>query len=179
MSEIEDSTEHLNEKIHEEAGEASRSKKDRWVLTVALFTALMSVLAALTGMLSGHHENESLLAQIKASDQWGFYQAKGIKQELVSTAIKMMHSAVPDTAALSRVERYKAEQEEIKKKAEELQQETEEHLQRHANLARGVTLFQISIAVSAIAILTRRKLFWYFGIVFALVACFFLMQGVI
>jgi len=179
MSEIEDSTEHLHEKINDEAGEAAHNKKERWVLTVALFTALVSVLAALTGMLSGHHENESLLAQIKASDQWGFYQAKGIKQELVSATLKITHSTDSDTAARSRVERYKTEQEEIKKHAEELQQETEEHLQRHVNLARGVTLFQISIAVSAIAILTRRKLFWYFGIVFALVACFFLMQGVI
>jgi len=179
MSEIEDTTEHLHEKIEEEAREALRSKKDRWVLKVALFTALVSVLAALTGMLSGHHENESLLAQIKASDQWGFYQAKGIKQELVTATLKILHTTDTDTASRSRIERYKAEQEEIRKEAEALQKETEGHLQRHARLARGVTLFQVSIAVSAIAILTRRKLFWYFGIVFALVACFFLLQGVV
>ena len=46
MEELEDSTEHLHEKIHEEAHEAEHNKKEKWILWVALFTALVSVLAA-------------------------------------------------------------------------------------------------------------------------------------
>src|SRR5882724_4869295 len=100
MSEIEDATEHLHEKIHEEAHEAAHSQRDKWILTVALFTALVSVLAALTGLLSGHHENESLIAQIRASDQWNFYQAKGIKSEIVSATIKVSPTGESDEASL-------------------------------------------------------------------------------
>ncbi len=89
MAEIEDSTESLHEKIHEEAHHAENDPKGKWILFVALFTALVSVLAAITGMLSGHHENEALISQMKASDQWAFYQAKGIKAEIVSSTAKI------------------------------------------------------------------------------------------
>jgi lipopolysaccharide export LptBFGC system permease protein LptF len=178
MSELEDTTEHLHEKIHEEAHHVSSDPKSKWILMVALFTALVSVLAALSGLLSSHHENEALLAQIKASDQWNYYQAKGIKSEIVSSAMKAVHAGEVDTASDARIEKYKTEQEQIKQKAEGLEKETEENLALHIKLSRAVTLFQISIAVSAISILTRRKLFWYIGICFSLAACYFLLQGV-
>lgn len=179
MEEIDDSTEHLHEKIHEESHHAAGDPKLKWILGVALFTALVSVMAALTGLLSAHHENESLIAQMKSSDQWSYYQAKGIKQELISATVKIMKSENTDIASLNKIERYKQEQEQIKQKAEAFERETEEHLTRHVKLASGVTLFQISIAISAISILTRRKFFWYIGIGFALVACSFLVQGLV
>ena len=178
MAELEDSTESLHEKIHEEAHHASSDPKSKWILTVALSTALVSVLAAISGMLSAHHENESLLAQMRASDQWNYYQAKGIKSEIVSATGKMIGGGKADETTLERVEKYKLEQEEIKKTAEEFEKDTEEHLTRHVKLARGVTMFQIAIAISAISILTRRKFFWYTGICFAFAACFFIMQGI-
>ena len=177
MTETEDSTEHLQEKIHEEAHHAGQDPKSRWILSVALFAALVSVLGALTGMLSGHHENESLIAQMRASDQWNYYQAKGIKMEIVSATNEITHTA--DAAAIARVERYKGDQEKIKQAAEAFENQTEEHLARHVKLARGVTMFQIAIAVSAISILTRRKFFWYVGIFFSLVAIFFMIQGIV
>src|ERR1022692_2517695 len=98
MSEIEDSTESLHEKIHEEAEHSENDPKGKWILYVALFTAMVAVLAAITGMLSGHHENEALISQIKASDQWALYQAKGIKAEIVSSTLKIMN-VKEDTAA--------------------------------------------------------------------------------
>jgi len=179
MSEQEDSTESLHEKIHEEAHQSHGDPKSKWILSVALFTALVSVLAAITGMLSAHHENESLLAQMRASDQWNYYQAKGIKAEIVSAAEKTGNGEKTSEIAKARIEKYKTDQEEIKKSAEAFEKETEEHLARHVNLARGVTLFQIAIAISAISILTRRKFFWYIGITFASAAVFFMIQGVV
>lgn len=179
MEEIEDSTEHLHEKIHEESHHAAGDPKLKWILGVALFTALVSVMAALTGLLSAHHENESLIAQMKSSDQWAFYQAKGIKQELISATVKIMHATETDTASLNKIERYKNEQLQIKQTAEAFEKETEEHLSKHVKLASGVTLFQVAIAISAISILTRRKFFWHIGIGFALLACSFLLQGII
>jgi uncharacterized protein YhaN len=178
MSEQEDSTEHLHEKIHEEAHHAGNDPRSKWIMSVALFTALLSVLAAITGMLSAHHENESLIAQIKASDQWSYYQAKGIKSAIISATAKIMHNTDADSSA-SQMEKYKSEQIEIKQTAEAFEKETEEHLSRHVMLARGVTMFQIAIAISAISILTRKKFFWYVGICFALVAVFFMIQGII
>jgi hypothetical protein len=64
--EIEDPTEKLHEAIQEEAREA----REQWVLGVALSTAILAVLAAVSSLLAGHHSNEALIEQIQASDQW-------------------------------------------------------------------------------------------------------------
>src|ERR1019366_5997468 len=81
MEEIEVPTEHLNEAINEKAEEL-RESESRWILFVAISTALMAVLAALSSLFAGHHSNEALIQQIKASDQWAYYQAKSIKAEI-------------------------------------------------------------------------------------------------
>jgi hypothetical protein len=58
-----------------------------WLRYLALSTALIAVIAALSSLQSGTYANQSLLeknnailAQSQASDQWNFYQAKGIKK---------------------------------------------------------------------------------------------------
>ena len=51
------------------------------------------------------------------------------------------------------------------------------HLQRHVVFARGVTLFQIAIAVGAISALTNRRAFWFVSLVFGLAGIVFLLQG--
>ena len=172
MEEIEVPTEHLHEAIHEQAKEHAGEKGSGWNMYVAISTAMVAVLAAIAGLMAGHHSNEALIEQIRSSDQWSFYQAKGIKAEIKKMAIN-------DPAATAEVERYKKEQEGIKEKAAELEKSSEFHLARHVTLARAVTLFQISIAISAIAILTRKKILWYAGLLFSGVALYFFILGLL
>ena len=120
MEEIEVPTEHLHETIHEKATEAGHEKESSWFMYVAISTALIAVLAAISGLMAGHHSNEALIQQIKASDQWAYYQAKGIKAEIKSIGV----NGQPDAAA---VERYKKEQEEIKQRAESAEKESDAH----------------------------------------------------
>lgn len=79
MEEQEVPTEGLSEKINEQA-----EKEKDWSFYIAISTALIAVLAAISSLLAGHHSNEALIEQIKASDQWAFYQAKGIKADVAS-----------------------------------------------------------------------------------------------
>ena len=172
MEEIEVPTEHLHEAIHEQTKEHAGEKGSGWNMYVAISTAMVAVLAALAGLMAGHHSNEALIDQIRSSDQWAFYQAKGIKAE-----IKKM--AVNDPTAIAEVERYKKEQEGIKEKAESYEKSSESHLNSHKTIAKSVTLFQIAIAISAIAILTRKKILWYVGLLFSAVAMFFFISGLL
>jgi uncharacterized membrane-anchored protein len=172
MEEIEVPTEHLHETIHEKAEEASKEKESSWFMYVAISTALIAVLAAISGLMAGHHSNEALIQQIKASDQWAYYQAKGIKAEIKSISI----NGQPDAAA---VERYKKEQEEIKQRAEKAEKESDAHLEHHVRLAGSVTLFQIAIAISAIAILTRKKMLWYGSLLIAAIGAIVFILGLI
>ena len=161
MEEIEDPTEHLHEEINEEVEEIYK-KKEKWTLSVAISTALMAVFAAMAGLLAGHHSNEALIDQIKASDQWAYYQAKSIKAEIRALQPEAISSKSKTP------EQVKVEEEVIKKKAEEAEKSSEFHLQKHIRLARSVTLLQVSIAISAISILTRKRFMWVLGIIIAL-----------
>lgn len=200
--EIEIPTEHLHEQIEEGAEE----RKERWTLYLALSTAFMAVLAAFAGLMAGHHANEALVERMKASDQWNFYQAKNLKQEIAvntdailkaigpvktggaaATTAKVAAgaaaTAVESSAAVvdhgQDIVRYEKEKAEIKKQAEEDEQVSEAHLARHVPLSRAVTAFQIAIAISAIAVLTRRKMLWYAGLALTAIGVFFLMVGIL
>ena len=182
MEEIEVPTEHL----HEEIQEGAEERKEKWILFVALSTALMAVLAAVAGLLAGHHANEALIERVKASDQWNFYQSKNLKQEIAINTDKILHLLAAEKGGVVAVEdnsaaiaRYDKEKEAIKKTAEEAEHESEAHLGKHVPLATAVTAFQIAIAVSAIAILTRRKKLWFGGLLLTIVGIVFLILGIL
>lgn len=183
MDEIEDYSESIHEQSNEHAHHIAHegSAKDKWVVFVALTTAVIAVLAAITGLLAGDHADEAMLAQMKASDSWAFYQAKGIKADMLTSSNNVLLSLgkSPDTASVNKIKREKQEQQEIAEKAKDYQKESDEHVARHKILARGVTMFQIAIAIGAISIITKRKLLWFASMGFAVVGIVFLLQGVL
>lgn len=154
---------------------------ESWVLGVALTAALLAVMAAITALVAEHHANEAMILQIQSSDQWNYYQAKSIKSSLLVTKAELL-AALGKTVEkndLKKLEDYKEEQETIKDVAEEKQHESESHLRHHAVLSRSLTMFQVGIAISAIAVLTKRKRFWIVSLGFAVVGLLFLAWGVI
>ena len=163
MEEPEVPTEHLHEAINERAEEEKDERK--WTMYVAISTALMAVFAAISSMLAGHHSNEALIEQIKASDQWNYYQAKGIKADIAANSV---HAADP-----SRLQQYAGDQARIKSTAEEYEHSSAEHLEKHVTLAKSVTLLQIAIAISAISVLTRKRVLWYASVVLAMIGVVF------
>ena len=170
MEEIEVPTEHLNEEINEKAEELLRKSENKWTLFVAISTALMAVLAALASLFAGHHSNEALIMQIKASDQWNYYQAKSIKAEI--------RKIQPQTTDISKPpDVVKKEEEDVKKTAEDYEKLSEAHLKRHVTLASAVTFLQVAIAVSAISIITRRRFLWYGAMAVAVIGIYFFVMG--
>jgi hypothetical protein len=177
--EIEIPTEHLHEEIQEKAEE----QREKWTLYVALSTALMAVLAAVAGLLAGHHANEALIERAKASDQWNFYQAKNLKQEIALNTDQILHAVVPKDSSVkdhsADIARYEKEKGDIRKEAEEDEKKSEDHLNKHVPLASAVTAFQIAIAISAIAILTRRKQLWFGSLVLTVIGLIFFILGLL
>ena len=48
---------------------------------------------------------------------------------------------------------------------------------QHEVFARGVTMFQIAIAIAAISALTRKQRFWIVSLLFGIAGCVFLTLG--
>src|SRR5439155_7556258 len=112
MEEAEVPLEHLHEQVHHSA----EHSRERWISWVALSTAVLAVLAAIAGLLSGHHVNEAMMNQIEASDQWSYYQSKSIKASVLDA--KMSLAGASNESDQSKRDRYEKEQEEIKSEAE-------------------------------------------------------------
>jgi hypothetical protein len=75
-------TENLHEAIHEEL----EKEGGAFLKRIALTTAILAALAAIASLYAGATVNEALVLkteatrlQAEASDQWAYYQAKGIK----------------------------------------------------------------------------------------------------
>jgi Na+/H+-translocating membrane pyrophosphatase len=76
----------------------------------------------------------------------------------------------------AKIARYDAEKEQIQKKAEELEKDAQNHLRTHQALAASVTMFQIAIAVGAIAVLIRRRAFWLGSLLVGAIGMVFFIQ---
>jgi Domain of unknown function (DUF4337) len=184
-AEIEAPTEHLHETLHEEAhghggGHGHGEGPPPWVSQVALSAAMVAVAAAIAALLAGHHANEAMLEQMQATDQWAYYQAKGIKASLTDTRADILGALGKETHGdKEKVEEYKKEQKEIEEKAREKEHSSEEHMHRHVILARAVTTFQVGIALAAISVLSRKKMLWFGSLVVSLAGAFFLVQALL
>jgi hypothetical protein len=175
MEEIEVPTEHLHEHMEHRAEES----KEKWIMGVALTSAFLAALAAVSSLMAGFHANEAMIQRIKSSDQWSFYQAKGIKSAVLTTKIELLKSFKKSVSEQDekKIEQYKEDQDKISEDAKKFEEDSEDHLKHHETLAHSVTLFQVAIAVGAIAALTRRKIFWFVSMGFGSIGLIFFVLG--
>ena len=57
----------------------SEEKKDAWLNYLALTTIIFAVCATLSTFKGGGFSTKSVITQAQASDEWAYYQSKGIK----------------------------------------------------------------------------------------------------
>jgi Na+-translocating ferredoxin:NAD+ oxidoreductase RnfD subunit len=171
MEEAEVPLEHLHEEINHSAEHGGPS----WISGVALSTAILAVLAAIAGLLSGKHANEAMMSQIQASDQWGYYQAKSIKAAILEAKTTLAEAATEKDK--EKAAKYQEEQAEIKVEAEHKEAEATSNFHQHEVFARSVTMFQIAIAIAAISALTKKRRYWFVSLAFGLVGVVFLALG--
>jgi hypothetical protein len=171
MEESEVPFEHLHEEIHHHAEQSG----EKWISWVALSTAILAVLAAIAGLLSGSHANEAMMKQIESADQWAFYQAKGIKAAVLDA--KMSLTSSMSDADREKTAKYSEEQSEIQKEARQKEGEAKQNFHQHEVFARGVTFFQIAIAITAIAALTKRRRYCLVSMVIGVIGSVFLALG--
>jgi hypothetical protein len=172
MEEPEVPTEHLHAHL-EEGAEAG----PRWVMGVALTAALLAGLAAVASMHAGYYANEAMISQIESSDKWSFYQAKSIKESQLNSKMELLEALgkTPSEADRKKVGEYEKDKADIQKEAEDLGREARHFLHVHHFTATSVTMFQIAIALGAISVLTRRKLFWFVCLGFGVAGLYYML----
>ena len=137
---------------------------------IAMFTAIIATVGAIFGYMGGAtqanaglYKNNAAIKKTEASNQWNYYQAKSSKQNLSELAIELAPSAKKEFYD-GEIKRYKSEKADIKKEAEKLEAEakawderSDEEMHQHHRWAQATTALQVSIALAAIALLTRKQ----------------------
>ena len=170
---IEVDTDKLRETIDAEIEKSG----GRMLRITALATAILAAVTAVASLRAGSTVNEALVLeseatqlQARASDQWAYYQAKGIKGAVAAnaaTAFSANGRSAPDSLG-ALVARYAREQGEIQTEARNLEHERDAKvaeasrlLGQHHRYAYAVALLQVAIALGAVAALTRQsKVLW-------------------
>jgi len=183
------------EKLHEAIKEEMERGGGSLLRQIALTTALFAAVAALAALRAGSTVNEALVfkteaarLQAEASDQWAYYQAKGIKsavQEASQTSWLAIGKEPPPVYAQNQ-KRYVEEQSEIQKKARELEMERDrksdeaDHLLHiHHWFAYAVALLQVAIALGAVAALTRNRAVWVLSLLTGMGASLLFVMAVL
>jgi len=176
------------EELGEHHGHVGRGA---WTLWLSLSTAIVAVLAAVASLESGAYANEAILAkneavlhQSKADDAWAHYQAMSVKAVVYATQAEA--TTVPETARRWRAEadRERGEQRDVRAEAEKEEAAVERDgelaeraLHLHHQFSRSVTVFQVAIALSAIAALVRRKEMWWVSLALGAGGAYFFVIG--
>ena len=163
------------EQSHEHIHHAAEHGGAPWISWVAMSTAILAVLAAIAGLLSGSRVNEAMMKQIESADHWSYYQAKGIKAAVLDAKLSL--GGNPSEQDKEKAARYVEEQNDIQKEAHASEAEAKHNFHQHEIFARAVTMFQIAIAVAAISALTKRRRYWMVSLVLGAVGCVFLALG--
>ena len=172
------------DKLRETIDEEIEKEGSKLLRTVALTTAILAALAAIASLKAGGTVNEALALktestrlQAEASDQWAYYQAKGLKATVTEVSRNTwiaLDKTPPDDLAKNE-ERYVEDQKRSMEKAKEFEKQRDEksteadHLMhRHHFFAQSVAWLQVSIALGAVAALTRKQVVWAGSLVLGL-----------
>jgi hypothetical protein len=167
--------------------------KEKWMGWLALSTAIMAVLAALTTLYMGKFSSRAIMSQGLESNEWAYYQAKSIKQhsfEMSRKALELQYRSQkvlpPEVAAdyektLAKygdeIKRYDTEKKEIKDKADGIAKSKLTAQEMGGNFAYGLIFLQIALMLSSIASLTKRHYLWYIALVCTVGWLFFFMDA--
>jgi hypothetical protein len=175
------------------AAQKEKEQREAWTKYTAVSLVFIAVLAAVATQWSGKYSgkvlvelNNSTYKQAQASDQWSYYQAKSIKQNLYeamgevagkSSVTNGEHDAQALAAFNAKVAKYEAEKAQIKKEAEQLEKQRNESRavatsasEHGGGMGLAIAIFQISIALASICMVTKKRPLWYVSLVLAALA---------
>jgi len=167
--------------------------KEPWLNYLALTTIIFAVAATLSTFKGGGYSTKSMLSQEQASNKWSYFEGKSLKLYLYETQKDVLEL---DTKSMKKgdasvlnayqtkisdydksIKRYEKEKAGIKKEAEHLESLRDEAQKHSQAFGMAVIFLQISILISSIAALIKRKYLWEIGIAVGAVGLVYFLNG--
>lgn len=155
-------------------------EREKWQGRLALSTAIMAVLAALTTLYMGKYSSRAIMSQGQESNQWAYYQSKSIKEHAFEISRMQLELQLKAQQGLSgeaseayrttiaryekEIKRYEDERKNIKSEAEGLARHKLKSQEMGGNFAYALIFLQIALMLSSISSLTKRMYLWHLAL---------------
>ena len=172
----------------------SEEPKEKWLNYLALTTVILAVCATLSTFKGAGYSTRAVLSQSQATNQWAYYQAKGIKgylYEIQKEALELEFKKDKIRGAKTlqeeyekkidlyaqKIKKYEGEKAEISKEAKRLET-LRDDAQKHSGIfGLAVIFLQIAILLSSIAALMKKKVVWVIGMGAGAVGVVYFVNG--
>lgn len=181
------------------AAQKEKEQRESWTKYTSMSIVFIAVLAAIATQWAGKYSgktlvelNNSTFHQALASDKWSYYQANSIKQNLFET----LHDLSPKDPAGSasdaakheevfntKINKYATAKEVAFKEGKDLEAQRDqsrvaatESSKRGSAMGFSVSIFQISIALGSICLVTKKKPLWFLSMLLAAFATLKMVQ---
>ncbi|VVM07749.1 DUF4337 family protein [Methylacidimicrobium tartarophylax] len=179
----------LEEKTREVVLDTLREaqREEKWLLYLSFSIILMAVLGTVVSSMAEEEvtkailmRNEAVLLQDKATDAWGYFQGKALRESLYRVANQLK----ADPLFTQESKRYEQEKTVGKQRAEAWEREVAARLaesdrafHRHHLLRTAGVLLQLATAVASLAALVKRKSAWVVSLAIAVGGVILFLSG--
>lgn len=199
--ELREKLDHLLETMAAEKKAAKEKEAaEAWVKPAAVSLVLLAVLSATAVQRSGSygsrslkHLNAAIFQQVKASDEWAFFQATSTKANLYEEGAEEVRALAPTPEqgkALAEMEsrgrKHRLEQESITTEAKRFEglrdaqmTAAEDNAAAGGRLGLAVIGYQLSVAIASICLVIKKKPLWYVALAIGAIATVVLAQAIL
>ncbi len=152
---------------------AEHGRENPSLAPISVTMAILAVCVAVVSLLGHRSHTEELLMQNRATDQWAYYQAKNIRLHNYDMGLDMLplidfkdkeQAGKVQEKYKAQVDRYTKEQTEIEEQAKDLEAESARAQRKADRFDMGEVFLEIALVISSLALLSRRRVFWFLGI---------------
>ncbi|MCZ2357571.1 MAG: DUF4337 domain-containing protein [Bacteroidia bacterium] len=161
------------------------SKADGLESIAAFSTAVIAVFLSISSILNGQAGDDVLIYRGEANDAWAYFQSKSIKQNLYEINQRNLElqlknetysAAYKDSirveieTIIKKIDKYEKEKGDIKIKAEENEQISQDADAKSNWYDLAEAFYQIAIVLAAIAIIAKSRKMWVLSCILGVIA---------
>ena len=168
----------MSDELSELQENAEHGAHERTLAPVTITMAVLAVIVAAVSLLGHRAHTEELLNQTRSTDQWAYYQAKDIRQHAYEVfadqlSVTTVQDATKAAALKDKYEKaaqnYEQQEKQIEEQAREAESEVAMFGRKADRFDLGEVLLEAALVICSITLLTKKRLFWMFGLVLGVV----------
>jgi hypothetical protein len=165
---------------------AEHGRENPSLAPISVTMAILAVCVAVVSLMGHRSHTEELLMQNRATDQWAYYQAKNIRLHNYDMGLDMLplidfkdkeQAGKVQEKYKAQVDRYTKEQAEIEEHAKDFEAESARAQRKADRFDLGEVFLEIALVISSLALLSRKLIFWYLGMLSGLIGLVIAVTG--